>query len=60
MIEPYLLGQGTGLFWRVEDLIEEDREVECQAQADGVCGLHVLLADVKRLLVGVLRVGYRL
>lgn len=45
---PHRLGQFAGLLGRVQDLIEEDREVEGQAQTDGVSGLHVALADVKR------------
>lgn len=52
----HLLGQGAGLLRGVEDFIVEDREVECQAQPDGVCWLHVLLADVESVLVGLLRV----
>lgn len=52
----HLLGQSAGLLGRVEDFIVEDGEVEGQAQADGVCWLHVLLADVKSVLVGLLRV----
>lgn len=52
----HLLGQGAGLLRGVEDFIVEDREVECQAQPDGVRGLHVLLADVESVLVGLLRV----
>ena len=43
--------QFTGFLWRVEDLIVEDGEVKCQAQADGMCGVHLSLADVKRFLV---------
>lgn len=50
----HLLGQGAGLVRRVEDLVVEDREVEGQAQPDGVRGLHVLLADVEGILVGLL------
>lgn len=36
------------------DLIVEHGVVEGQAQADGMCGLHVLLADLVRLAVGLL------
>lgn len=50
----YRLGQFAGLLRRVEDLVVENGEVESQAQADGVGGLHLCLADVKRILVGVL------
>ena len=53
-----ILGQLAGLLWRVEDLVEEDREVEGQAEADGVCGVHMGPADVKGLLVGLLRALY--
>lgn len=52
----HLLGQRARLLWRVEDFIVEDREVESQAQPNGVCRLHVLLADVEGILVGLLRV----
>lgn len=52
----HLLGQGAGPVGRVEDLVVEDREVEGQAQPDGVCGLHVLLAEIEGLLVGMLGV----
>lgn len=54
-----MFGQSAGLLGGVEDLIEEDREVESQPETDGVCGLHLLLTGVKSILVGVLRVGYR-
>lgn len=53
----YRFGQLAGLVRRVENLIEEDGEVEGQTQTDGVCGLHLILADVKRCLVSLLRVG---
>lgn len=49
-----LFSQFAGFFWRVEDLIEEDGEVKCQAQADGMCGVHLSLADVKCFLVRLL------
>lgn len=49
-----LFSQFTGFFWGVEDLIEEDGEVKCQAQADGMCGVHLSLADVKCFLVRLL------
>lgn len=55
----HLLGQRAGLLGRVEDFVVEDGEVEGQAQPDGVCWLHVLLADVEGLLVGLLRVLHR-
>merc|ERR1719228_2271997 len=32
--------QLAGLVWRVENFIVEDREIECQTEADGVGGLH--------------------
>lgn len=57
--ETHLLGQRAGLLGRVEDFIVEDGEVEGQAQPDGVCWLHVLLADVEGVLVGLLRVLHR-
>lgn len=40
----YLSGQLASLFGIVLDLIVEDREVEGQAQADGVCGWQVCRA----------------
>lgn len=55
----YLLGQSAGLLGRVEDFVVEDGEVEGQAQPDRVRWLHVLLADVEGLLVGLLRVLHR-
>ena len=55
----HLLGQRAGLLGRVEDFVVEDGEVEGQAQPDGVCWLHVLLADVEGVLVSLLRVLHR-
>lgn len=55
-MKPNRLGKVAGLLGRVQDLVVEDREVESQTKPDGVCGLHVFLADLKRILVGVLRV----
>lgn len=55
----HLLGKRAGLLGRVEDFVVEDGEVESQAQPDGVCWLHVLLADVEGVLVGLLRVLHR-
>ncbi len=59
MFCTHQLGQSAGLLGRVEDFVVEDGEVEGQAQPDGVCWLHVLLADVEGLLVGLLRVLHR-
>lgn len=59
MLCTHLLGQRAGLLGRVEDFVVEDGEVEGQAQPDGVCWLHVLLADVEGVLVGLLRVLHR-
>ena len=56
IMDSYGLSQAAGLFRRVEDLIVEDREVESQAQTNGVCGLHLLLAYLKCLLIRLLRV----
>lgn len=53
------LGKVAGLLGRVQDLIVEDGEVESQTKSDGVRGLHVFLADLKRILVGTLRVTDR-
>ena len=50
-----LLSQVTGAVRRVEDLVVEDREVERQAQPDGVGGLHLGLGNVERVLVCLLR-----
>lgn len=57
-LSSYLFGELTGLFRRIEDLIEKDGEIEGEPQTDGVCGLHFLFADVKGLSVGFLRVLY--
>ena len=51
-----LLGQLAGLVGGVEDLVVEDGEVEGEAQPDGVGGLHLTFADLKGVLVGLLRV----
>ena len=40
----------------VEDLIEEDGEVECESQPDGMSGLHARLGDVECVLVRLLAV----
>ena len=56
----HLLGQGARLLGGVEDFVVEDGEVEGQAQPDGVRRLHVLLADVEGVLVGLLRVLHRI
>lgn len=50
------LGKVAGLLGRVENLIVEDREVESQTKPYGVRGLHVFLADLKCILVSLLRV----
>ena len=47
-----LLGQLAGLVGAVEDLVVEDREVEGEAEPDGVGGLHLGLADLKGVLRG--------
>lgn len=57
-LEAYLFSKGTGLFWGVKDLVEEDREVKGQTQAYGVCGLHFCLAYIECFLVSILRVFY--
>lgn len=50
----------TGTCWRIDNLVVEHREVERQAQANGMCRLHLALADVECLLVRLLRVlNYR-
>ena len=48
----HLLGELARLVRRVGDLVVEHREVERQTQADGVCGGHLGLADIKRRLHG--------
>ena len=58
-VPTHLLGQRAGLLGRVQDLVVEDGEVEGEAEPDGVRGLHVLLADVEGLLVGLLGVLHR-
>ena len=42
----YLLGQVTGALWGIQDLIVEDREVQGQAQADGVGGSQIHKSNV--------------
>ena len=51
-----LLCQLAGLVGGVEDLVVEDGEVEGETQPDGVGWLHLTFADLKRVLVGLLRV----
>ena len=51
-----LLGKLAGLVGGVEDLVVEDGEVEGETQSDGVGGLHLPFADLKGVLVGLLRV----
>ncbi|GIX63689.1 rRNA-processing protein FCF1, putative [Babesia caballi] len=52
------LGHLAGLVRHVENLVEKHREVERQAQPDGVSGLELGLCDLRGLLVGDLgRVG---
>ena len=51
-----LLGKLAGLVGGVEDLVVEDGEVERQSQPDGVSWLHLPFADLKGVLVGLLRV----
>lgn len=46
--------QFTGFLWRAQDLVVEDGEVQRQAQADGMCGLHFNLTGFKRLQVRLL------
>lgn len=50
----YLFGEFAGLFRVVLDLIVEDREIEGQAQADGVCGGQEFLAYFKCKLISLL------
>lgn len=50
----YLFGQFAGLVRIVLDLIVEDREIQGQAEADGVCGVHVFLAYFRCLLISLL------
>lgn len=47
----YFFGQVAGLGGRVDNLVVEDGEVERQAQADGMSGLHVAVADFQGRLV---------
>jgi len=51
-----LLGQMAGPVWRVENLVVEDREVECQSQANGVRWLHLASRYFECFLVRALRV----
>lgn len=50
----YLFGQFASLFRIVLDLIVEDREIEGQAQADGVCGVQVFLAYLESKVISLL------
>lgn len=54
----YLFGQATSLLWGAKNLVVEDREVEGEAQVDGVCWRHLTLTQIERLLVGLLGVSY--
>jgi hypothetical protein len=55
-----LLSELASFFWRVEDLIVEYGEVECETEADGVRRGHFTFADLERLLVRLLTVlNYR-
>ena len=51
-----LLCQVASSVGGVEDLVIENGEIEGQTQPDGVGGLHLTLADLKGVLVGLLRV----
>ena len=51
-----LLGQVTGPVWRVENLVVEDREVQCQSQSNRVSWLHLGSCYFERFLVRPLRV----
>lgn len=57
-VECYLFGKVASLVWRAENLVVEDRKVQGEAQVNGVCWLHLTLAQIKCLLVGFLRVSY--
>lgn len=54
----YLFGEVTSFLRRTKNLVVEDREVQGEAQVDGVCRWHFFLAQIKCLLVGLLRVCY--
>lgn len=51
----HLLSKLTSFVWRIENLIEKHRKVECKTKANWVRRLHLAFGDVKRLLVGLLR-----
>ena len=51
-----LLGELTRLVGAVEDLVVKHGEIEGEAEADGVGGLHLALADLEGVLVRLLRV----
>ena len=62
MWSTHRFGQLAGLLWWVENFVKEDREVEGQAQPNGVGGLHLRLGDVISILVsllGVLNDGWK-
>jgi len=46
LLVNYLLGKMACTFWRVENLIIEHREVECQTQPDGMSGCQVHQCNV--------------
>ena len=54
-----LFGQVTRPVGRVDDLVVEDGEVECEPEADGVGRLHLGPRDVERVLVRLLGVLHR-
>ena len=56
MIFSHRFGQLAGLLRRVEDLVVKDWEIQCEAQSDGMRWLHVRLADVVGILIGLLGV----
>ena len=53
-----LLGELTGLVGRVGNLVKEDGEVEGEAEADRMGRLHLILGDVERRLVRLLRLAH--
>ena len=54
----YLLGELARLVRAVEDLVVEHGEVEGEPQPDGVSRLHLGLADLKCILIGLLGIIY--
>ena len=56
LIVVYLFGELACPLRRVENLVVENGEVECESESDGMRWLHLGLGDFKRLLIRLLGV----